>query len=205
MITKTVMVAVLVAAITYAQGNRRSGHIVPGQQAQPVTVILTPIDAPTSLEDMTNKADLIVDGIVATVLPSTSLSPENPYSIESDSVISVRKVLAGTLNSPNRTLTIAQMGGRVGAAEAVVADDPLVKSGEQYIFFLKRDDRTTVANTSGSPRYVVVGIWSGKPKVENGKVKFLDKAGSQLRARNETDVDAFIAEVEKIRSAKDRK
>jgi hypothetical protein len=194
----------LATATGSAQGNRRGGQIIPGQQSGPVTVIVTPIDAPTSLEDLTKKADLIVDGTVATVLPSNSLSPMNPYSIETDSLITVRRVLGGTLDSPNRTLAIAQIGGRIGSAESVVQDDPLLKPGDRYIFFLQPDGRTTVANASGSPRYVVLGVWSGKAKIEAGKIQFVERAGPQLRTRNGMDEDSFIAYVEKLRSAKDK-
>lgn len=171
----------------------------------PVSVTVTPIDAPTSLEELAEKADLIVDGTVAVVLPSISLSNRNPHSIETDSLVSVRKVIGGALPSTVRMLAVAQIGGKIGDAEAAVEDDPLVKPGERYIFFLKRDDQRAVVNTSGSPRYSVVGVWIGKPKVDNEKVRFAGKASGSLRNRDNTDVEVFIAAVEKMRAAKDKR
>lgn len=177
-----------------AQGNRRDGTILP-QGSPGVTV--TPIDEPISLHDLVSKAELIIDGTVLSVLPSFNLSPNDPYSIETDSLIGVTKVIGGSLPATLRTISVAQLGGKVGGAEAVVADDPLLKPRETYIFFLVRDDQRKVANSTGFPRYAVVGIWSGKAKVEGGKVRFSANASTDLRGHNDQGVATFIAEVQR--------
>jgi hypothetical protein len=72
-----------------------------------------------------------------------------------------------------------------------VKDDPLVKSGEQYILFLHRDDRK-VPNSTGIPRYEALGVWSEVPIV-NGKIYFPPPAHVALHKYDGMDLTAFVA------------
>jgi len=74
----------------------------------------------------------------------------------------------------------------------VVDADPLVKFNEEYVLFLRADTRTYPPNTSGSPRYSVVGDWSGKAKIVNGKIEFLPAAHKRLHQYDNSDASAFI-------------
>jgi len=196
----TLLASTIVLAL--GQGNRRTIPVLP---KGPVSVTVTPIDQPVSLEEVTLKADIIIDGTVIRNLPSVSLSSQLPHSIETDSLIQITRLVGGNLPPSVRVVAVSQLGGVVGTAEAIVEDDPLLQVGERYIFFLQRDDaRPIVTNSSGAPRYSVLGVWTGKAKVVDNKVKFSDKVSSQLRKRNGSDALAFLADVEKIRSAKEK-
>ena len=74
-----------------------------------------------------------------------------------------------------------------------VDGDPLVSLGEEYVLFLTADNRRVVPNTSGSPRYAAVGVWSGKAKVVNNKIQFLPHASVQLHKNDNMDLNAFTA------------
>jgi len=87
------------------------------------------------------------------------------------------------------------MGGKTGPCALVVPADPLVQNFEQYIFFLRADDRTEIPNTSGSLRYVGVGKWGGKVKVVNGKIQFPPSASPRLHEYDNADSTAFVAAV----------
>src|SRR5436190_6550382 len=45
---------------------------------------------------------------------------------------------------------------------------------------------------SGSPRYVVAGVWSGKAKVVDRKIQFLPRASADLHKHDNTDANVFI-------------
>jgi hypothetical protein len=151
------------------------------------------VATPVSLHDLVRMSSLIAEGTVVKILPSISTNPDHLNSIETDSLVSVTENLLGTLTFGNHTIALAQMGGKTAQCEEVVSADPLVKEGDQYIFFLRPDDRKQPANTSGSPRYFVVGVWSGKAKVENRKIHFLPNAHAKLHEYDNMDVPVFMA------------
>ena len=76
-----------------------------------------------------------------------------------------------------------------------IQDNPLVKAGEEYILFLVNDNRASLPNTSGSPRYVTVGSWSGKAKITEGKIQFVPGASKGLHQHDNTVASTFIAAV----------
>src|SRR5207249_11796370 len=129
---------------------------------------------PDSLEQLVRLSDLIVAGTVAKVLPSTLINPNNPSLPETTSLISVNEVVWGTLPYGTNTIAISELGGRVGPCGLVIADDPLVESGEEYIFFLVAEKRRP--NTSGSPLYSTFGAGGGKAKITDRKIQFLPGA-----------------------------
>ena len=61
-----------------------------------------------------------------------------------------------------------------------VPSDPLLKEGEEYMFFLDLDEQRPPINISGAPRYTSVGIWSGKVKITDKAVQFLPRAADSL-------------------------
>ncbi len=140
-------------------------------------------------------AQLIVVGTVAKVLPAFSPDPDHPNSVETNSLVSVTKTLFDKPSLASSTITLAQIGGKVGRCGEVVPADPLVKAGEQYVLFLWNDDRKNVPNTSGSRRYWAVGVWAGKAKIVNEEVRFLPDAGAELHTYDDTDAGAFIQTV----------
>ena len=111
---------------------------------------------------------------------------------ETPSLIAIREVLHGTLPPKTNAILLTQLGGQVGRCKMVVDADPLVKFNEEYVLFLRADTRTYPPNTSGSPRYSVVGDWSGKAKIVNGKIEFLPAAHKRLHQYDNSDASAFI-------------
>lgn len=157
-------------------------------------ITISPIDDPTSLDELTRRSQLIVEGEVVGVQPSRQLNPEQPHSIETDSLVSVKRIIKG---SAGVTILIAQMGGTVGTKEAIAKQDPLLKVGEQFFFFLIVDDRK-IPNTSSSPRYTSTGALNGKVKIEQGKAQFPEHASPALRRQANVTVESFVAAVQKI-------
>ena len=192
-----VIVAVLNAFTAGGQSARRSPfdrNPCPGGTG---TGILDGISV-ESLEQLVRISDLIVVGTVAKVLPSTLINPNNPSLPETTSLISVNEVVWGTLPLGTNTISISELGGRVEPCGLVIADNPLVKLGEEYVFFLFADKRNVPPNTSGSPRYTTVGAWSGKAKITDHKIQFLPAASQGLHRHDNTATDAFITTVNAI-------
>lgn len=86
----------------------------------------------------------------------------------------------------------------MGPCGLVISGNPLLKDGEEYVFFLFADKRNVPPNTSGSPRYTTVGAWSGKAKITDGKIQFLPSASQELRRHDNTASSAFIDTVKAI-------
>ena len=138
---------------------------------------------------------LIVEATVISVFPAISRDPNIPGSIETHSLISVSAVLSGIIPGGSTTILLAQEGGKVGPLEILVPSDPLVRSGEHYLLFLAPDNRKQPPNTSGSPRYSAVGVWAGKVKSENEKVRFLPRSSQSFQELENTDASAFLTAV----------
>lgn len=178
--------------ITTAQtGNRKSGSSANPCPGGTGTAELSTFAVP-SLEQLVRASQLIVAGTVVKVLLAFNPNPDHLNSTETDSLVSITDLLYGAPPLGTSTVTLTQIGGKVGPCEEVVPADPLVTVGEQYILFLRADDRKNVPNSSGSPRYYSVGVWSGKAKLVNGKVRFLPAANAGLHKYDNTDESAFI-------------
>ncbi len=105
----------------------------------------------------------------------------------------MNEIVWGTLPYGTNTISVSELGGRVEPCGLVIADDPLVENGEEYIFFLLA--KKGLPNTSGSPLYSTVGAWSGKAKITDRKIQFLPGASKELHRHDNTATDAFIATV----------
>jgi hypothetical protein len=151
-----------------------------------------------SLDQLIRMSDLIIVGDVVKVLPAFATSPDHLDIVETDSLVSVRESLRGTLPPGVRTIALSQLGGNVGGCGFIVDGDPLVSLGEEYVLFLMPDNRSAVPNTSGSPRYAPVGVWSGKAKVVNNKIQFLPHASAELHKNDNMDLNDFTALVKDL-------
>ena len=185
-----VTVAVLNALAVGGQTARRSPldrNPCPGGMG---SAILDGVEV-SSLDQLIRLSDLIIVGDVVNVLPAFNTNPDHSNIVETDSLVSVRESLHGTLPPGVRTIALSQLGGNVGGCGFIVDGDPLVSLGEEYVLFLMRDNRISVTNTSGSPRYTAVGVWSGKAKVVNNKIQFLPHANAELHKNDNMDLNAF--------------
>jgi hypothetical protein len=151
-----------------------------------------------SLDQLIRMSDLIIVGDVVKVLPAFATSPDHLDIVETDSLVSVRESLRGTLPPGVRTIALSQLGGNVGGCGFIVDGDPLVSLGEEYVLFLMPDNRSAVPNTSGSPRYAAAGVWSGKAKVVNNKIQFLPHASAELHKNDNMDLNDFTALVKDL-------
>lgn len=187
---RMVLAGLLVAASMgiSQDAGRRTGttNPCPGGKG---TAELDVVDVP-SLDYLVRASSLIVEGTVVKVLPSFARDPNHVNAIETDSLIAVSKTLHGTPPTSN-TVALFQIGGGAGSCAEFVPDDPLVGEGDQYILFLTPDNRKGVSNTSGAPRYVAVGVWSGKVKIANGSASFLPRVNSALHAYDGKSLSAF--------------
>ena len=123
-----------------------------------------------TLDQLIGTSRLILDGRVTAVLPSITRNMTKPETIEMHSLVAVTELLNGMLPSGVNTVAVFRHGSKVGDLEVMVPEDPLVATGERYIFFLVPDDRKEPVNTTGYPRYHAVGYYSGKAKIENSKI-----------------------------------
>ncbi len=209
---QTVLIALLIAAaISSAQTTRDGDFRGPRPHTSGGRVLHTPhpTEPVVSLGQLIDMSKLIVDGAITSVLPAIHPDPDpDSDEVETHSIVSITEVLlrldlgadgltrlVETPPEGSHTILLAQWGGKAGKWEVDVPSDPLVKQGERYILFLIPDDRTQPPNTSRLPRYHAVGAWSGKVKVENGKIHFLPSAAPGLHRLDNSDVSAFIATV----------
>jgi hypothetical protein len=153
---------------------------------------------PNSLETLIRPADLIVIGSVVNNLPAVLRDRTQAMSIETHSVISVDQILSGSLPSNSHTIVLVQYGGNVPPCRLIAPDDPIVSAGEKFVFFLQRDERPQPVNTTGSPRFVIVGIWSGKVKIDNSKIHFPTQAHPGLRKYDNSDLKPFTDRINAV-------
>jgi hypothetical protein len=130
------------------------------------------IAGPRRLEDLIQLSQLILVGTVVEVLPATRTDPNHLNLIQTTSLLSVNELLMGTLAPGTKTISMSQLGGRVDPCTLHVPEDPLVSVGEDYVLFLLEDKRTDPPNTTGSPRYTPIGVWSGKAKIRLARFNF---------------------------------
>jgi hypothetical protein len=100
--------------------------------------------------------------------------------------------LSGKVPNGAASILLAEVGGATGQVTVTAVDDPVVQPGEEYVFFLLRDERPALPNTSGMPRYAVLGAWAGKVRVAGGKISFLPAASPYLHEYDNTELNAFV-------------
>ncbi len=192
--TRCVLLSLLGVYIASAQTPSRSSsqssvNPCPGGAG---VAILDTITVP-SLDSLVRWSDLIVVGTVVNVLPAFNTDPNLLNSIETDSLVSITEKLWGTVPNGSGPILLSQMAGKAGPCSITIQDDPLVKSGEQYVLFLIAENRKQVPNTSGTARYsAAVGVWSGKVKVADGEIQFPARANSELHKYHNTDQASFL-------------
>jgi hypothetical protein len=161
------------------------------------TMELQPRFNPRTLQDLVALSDLIVLGSVSNVQAAVLVTPDRLNLTQTDSEVVVRQLLSGALAPSIGSILVTQTGGKVGHCSIVVPDDPLVKFNEDYVLFLKVDNRDYPPKAVSLPRYAVVGVWSGKVKIVDGKVEFAAAANPTFRQYDKTDVNSFVALVQR--------
>lgn len=143
-----------------------------------IHMTLEATDGPRDLEDMIEKAPLVLQGTVTLELPSRCLTPERKpcLSLETDFEVSVTKVFKyqePILKLPSIKLDkviVGQSGGKTEDYEVVADGDLPLETGVEYILFLTYDARPDLLRYEGY-RWQVVGIWDGKFAVRDNKIR----------------------------------
>lgn len=177
------------------------------QRVKPRTFHVDSTVAPNSFEELFDLSPLVVIGMIDAVLPARLTDNSNPNSAaESDVVVLVDKVIKGRDLDPQtsvKRLVISQLGGRLQGQMVVPADDALLEQGERQLLFLAPDVRTNRPNIAGLPRYVVVGIWAGKFRLEKlGGLHASHKALSGLHVMDFKKEDEIVSNLVTISSKK---
>jgi hypothetical protein len=189
------LLTVLLASATLAMAQDAARRAGANLNPCPFGVIsIGEIDAVVvpGLEELLRMSDLVVVGTVLTSMPTFHLDANTVTSVETDSLISVTEHLLGAIPANGSTVLLYQMGGKAQPCSVVVQDDPLIQANEQYVLFLRADDRKQVPNPSGMSRYISPGIWT-KAKVVDGKIQFQAKATRRLHQYDGMDLDKFLA------------
>ncbi len=132
-----------------------------------------------SFDQLIKMSQIIVDGTVSAILLSINRNPNIPGEVETDSLITVNRVIHGTL-APTSQIVLLADGGTQGTWQVSIQGDRAAQVGDHYILFLAADLRKEVPNSAGilpdvsvAPRYFPVGQVSGKALIEaSGTVSF---------------------------------
>jgi hypothetical protein len=162
-----VMLIALAPAIAFAQGagRLRRGDPPPTGGSATLSITRLPGDMPRSLKELSDLSALIVEGVVRERLPSRETSPR---ALETDAIIAVNSTLKGPLQ---REVIISQRGGAKGDLVVTPVQYDLVQPGERYILFLKHDQRPSIPQVEGLPRYLVTGLWTGLFRFQEGRMQ----------------------------------
>mgnify|MGYP000921769757 CR=1 FL=1 len=195
------VIALACQSLLYGQA---SVHRPEFQRQGKSVLILTPVNPADSLARLVAGSELIIGGRVSsTQQPIRGNLSARQVTAEAHAVVSVNSVLKGVLPEKANSVLVAQVGGRSGDYETVVERDRLLADGSRYILFLQADDRRTdIVNNTGLNRYGVVGVWSGKAAVLDGKIQFLPGVSKGLAEFNGLDVHSFSQRVKDLAAGK---
>jgi hypothetical protein len=185
-----------VSAFGQVQANRRNANTQVEPQGKVVTTITTLFD-PHSLEDLVNKADLVIDGFVDSVALARFRVPNIPGTLETDVTLRINRTIRGVDQSNLGRIVVAEAGGKRGDLEVVTPQNTLMQVGERYVFFLVRDDRSNLPDVSHYSRYIVAGVWSGKFKVEAEKIHASAESSPGLKVHEGENLNDFVGRIQR--------
>jgi hypothetical protein len=161
-------------------GANSEGRRAVGDPPEPATavhgtihVIYDATRRPQSLKELVAAADVIVDGGVASTFPGRLWDMDQPWSVETDTLFTVDRVLKGQAETL-RDLVVTQVGGKYAQVEVVIDGIILLNPADRHILFLNRDDRgivPTYSRTDGN--FSIVGGWTGNFNMGGGAVKWV--------------------------------
>lgn len=141
-------------AAVFAGALLLAGCASPQAQPPPRTTSLSQswARAYPTLKDLTQSADAVVVGTVATSAPAVAVDGI-PFT---DATVAVKSWLKGT--TPAATITVRQTGGALKDSVVVPEGDAIMQPGEESMLFLqKNDDGTYVALAGPTGRLPVSG------------------------------------------------
>jgi hypothetical protein len=154
--------------------------------------IAEPIEWGQTLSDLTRKSELIAEGVVERSLASRQPSPGMPFHMETDAVFAISRHIKGLAKFPR--VLVAENGGTVGELK-VTTQEPIMQQGDHMVLFLQPDHRTNPNASTTLPGYIVIGVWNGKFKIENGKISVPPHSMPDLRSHQNQNPDSFLRTV----------
>jgi hypothetical protein len=155
---------------------------------------------PKSFKELCERAEFVVDARVVSVFPTSVPSGKTgklgPLDLETDVVISVNRVIKGTVAGAD--LVVGQLGGIKEGTERVPTQYALMQPGERYILFLRNPPQLSSPHASrpGYQRLDIVAQFAGLVKVENGKLTVSSGMPSEFKASIEGKTsDEIIPEI----------
>ena len=168
-------------SVNPAQGNRRRKPTQDLSRSGGTVISLIDIyPYPLSLDDLINRADLIIRAHTDSLLGSRYNGPKYAASLETDFEFSVQEVLKGPEDV--KSVVVSQTGGSLDGIENVAPQDPLMQVGGDYVLFLTRDNRPDLPSYNHSPRYVATGAWNGKFRITDDQVNASERSPVSLKA-----------------------
>lgn len=176
--TLTGIVILIIVAITFyaikTEGNKR----------EPVTFSASSLLEALTIDDLIDRAELIIIGEVKTTLPSqwkgqnekdaTNATPQEIFEAEglfTDSLISIEQTLKGNIEEP-----IVRVRTFIGETEQVRwanSSEPNYEIGHTYLLFLNIDNGPTQVVDPGD--YIAVNAIDGVYKITDGKAISIDE------------------------------
>jgi hypothetical protein len=140
----------------FSQENRNRSDRPPLRPGKVETTINA--FGPSSLQQMVDESDLILEGTVAHVHPSRRTHADDPWSLETDLMISPNWIVKGRRGD---RILVSQIGGELDGYQLDTPEIPLMRQGARYVLFLLKDTRPNLADVEGLDRYIISGVWSG--------------------------------------------
>ena len=162
------------------EARARRGDPLPTQGTSHLYITPMPGQIPSSLKELCDLSTLIIDGTVKATIPPRDTGTG---ALETDAVIAIGRTLKGPASLNH--VVISQRGGTTGDRAVVPAQYSLVEPGERYILFLTEDKRPNIPEVATTKRYLVVGIWSGLFRFEEGRMRVNARTPDPLRSRYE--------------------
>lgn len=196
----------LTGCFVWAQENRPSratSELAPGRGT--VRVFESVVGVPTTLRELVDRSETIVEGAVELLLPARRRNPSSPASLETDIVVLVPRVLKWAVSGPKATkLIVTQTGGQKGDLDVVVEGAPLMRAGERYVLFLTRDTRPELPDYQGLARFLVCGRMSGRFAVKDGRIQPSAQESKEIQALQSLTMEAFVDQIRVLVEGKAR-
>ncbi len=120
-----------------------------------------------SLAEITSLSTIVFQGTVEEVLPSYRVAPKDIPNAKTvgylmtDVIVRVNKVVYGSAEVTNTTITIPHTGGQQGNVKYLLEGSPISEKGKTYLFFVQLDTDNV---------YRLVGDTQGRFLIQNGKL-----------------------------------
>lgn len=186
-------------ALAVASSGQQRGSLSDHNLRGNAKVIVTPAASPANIDDLVRMSRTIVCGTVTSDSSNRVFGrglARRPMVI-TEVRVAVDRVIKGEVRGKAGHLLLSQVGGRSEDGDVEAVNDTLLSEGESYVLFLLDDEgQSDRPNVSNLPRYSVVGVWSGKVRIADQRIKFLPSVHPELRKLNGMSLDEFLVAVQ---------